>query len=260
MIVTLLTDFGTADYFVAAMKGVVLGRAPGAQVVDVTHEIPPQDVAAAAFTLRAVYRDFPPGTVHVAVVDPGVGSARRPILVCAGGYRFVGPDNGIFGYVLDREPDARVFHLDDPRAFRHPVSSTFHGRDVFAPVAGALAAGADPERLGTGVDDPVRLPPIAPRRAPDGSVEGVVLHVDRFGNCVTSLAPGDLPDGPEGGFRLAVGGGEVRTLRTHYAGAPPGEPFVVPGSAGFLEVSVNGGSAAERLGVRRGAAVALRRA
>jgi S-adenosylmethionine hydrolase len=255
--VTLLTDFGAEDYFVAAMKGVLLARAPGAPLVDVTHHVPPQDVATAAFLLLAVYRDFPPGTVHLAVVDPGVGSARRPLAVTAAGQRFVGPDNGIFSYVLDREPDARVFHLDRPRAFRHPVSTTFHGRDVFAPVAGALAAGADPAELGREVRDPVRLEPIGVRRAAEGTLEGRVLHVDHFGNCVTSVAAGDVPGGLEAGFRLRLGGGEVRALRTHYAGAPPGEPFAVWGSAGFLEVSVNGASAAARLGVRRGDPVTL---
>ena len=257
MIVTLLTDFGTADYFVAAMKGVVLGRAPGARLVDVTHEVPPQDIAAAAFTLLAVYREFPPGTVHVVVVDPGVGSARRAIVVSAAGQRFVGPDNGVFSHVLDREPGARAWHLDDPRHFRHPVSATFHGRDVFAPVAAALAAGAEPESLGGEVGDPVRLEPIAVRRDPDGTVHGTVLHVDRFGNCVTTLAPGDLPAGA-GALRLSVGGREVRELRPHYAGARSGEPFAIAGSAGFLEVSVDGASAAEMLGVRRGDPVVLR--
>ena len=258
MIVTLLTDFGTADYFVAAMKGVLLGRAPDARLVDVTHEIPPQDVPAAAFTLLAVYRDFPPGTTHVAVVDPGVGSARRALVVGAGGQRFVGPDNGIFSYVLDREPDARVRRLDDPRWFRHPVSATFHGRDVFAPVAAALAAGAEPASLGSEVRDPVRLEPIRVRRGPDGAVHGAVLHVDRFGNCVTTLTPADVPDGAGESLRLLVGGREVRGLRRHYAGAEPGEPFAIPGSAGFLELSVDGASAAERLGVRRGDPVELR--
>ncbi len=258
MIVTLLTDFGTADYFVAAMKGVVLGRAPAARLVDVTHEVPPQDVAAAAFTLLAVYRDFPPGTVHLVVVDPGVGSARRAIVASAAGQRFVGPDNGVLGYVLDREPGARVWHLDDPRRFRHPTSATFHGRDVFAPVAAALAMGAEPGSLGSEVRDPVRLASIAVRRDPDGTVHGAVLHVDRFGNCVTTLAPGDLPAGQGEALRLSVGGREVRRLRAHYAGAEPGEPFAIRGSAGFLEVSVDGASAAERLGVRRGDPVVLR--
>ena len=258
MIVTLLTDFGTADYFVAAMKAVVLGRAPDARLVDVTHEVPPQDVRAAAFTLLAVYRDFPPGTVHVAVVDPGVGSARRAVVVSAAGQRFVGPDNGIFSYVLDREPDAAVRRLDDPGWFRHPVSSTFHGRDVFAPVAGALAAGAEPERLGSEIRDPVRLEPLAARREADGTVRGAVLHVDRFGNCVTTLTPADLPERAGDALRLVVGGREVRGLRRHYAGAPPGEPFAIAGSAGFLEVSVDGASAAGLLGVRRGDPVELR--
>src|SRR4030095_142154 len=140
-IITLLTDFGGADYFVAAMKGVILSIQPGVTFVDISHEIPQHDVAAAAFTLLACHRDFPVGTIHLAVVDPGVGSERRPIAISAGGYTFVGPDNGLFSHVLDREPAARVVHLSRQKYFRPNPSTTFHGRDVFAPVAGALASG-----------------------------------------------------------------------------------------------------------------------
>src|ERR687885_853449 len=141
MIVTLLTDFATADYFVGAMKGAVLAVNPRAQVVDITHEIPPQDVEAAAFTLLAAFDAFPAGTVHLAVVDPGVGSARRAVVVEGGGQLFVGPDNGLFGHVYERLAQFRVFHVTNEKYFRARVSETFHGRDVFAPVAGALAGG-----------------------------------------------------------------------------------------------------------------------
>jgi S-adenosyl-L-methionine hydrolase (adenosine-forming) len=260
MIVTLLTDFGTADYFVAAMKGVILGRAPGAAIVDVTHEVPPQQVEDAAFTLLAAYRAFPAGTVHVAVVDPGVGSARRAVVVDAGGHRFVGPDNGLFGWVIEREGGARVFHVTRGEHFRRPVSATFHGRDVFAPVAAALASGVLPDELGPEIRDFVRLPSLRPRRHDDGSLEARVLHVDRFGNVVTGFTADDLP--PDFGaspFRIVAGEGEIRTLRRFYAepGAESGEPFAIWGSAGFLELVSFRGSAAERLGLRRGDPVVI---
>jgi S-adenosylmethionine hydrolase len=146
-VITLLTDFGTEDYFVGAMKGVILTRSPQAVVVDITHAIPPQDVQAGAFMLSAVYADFPAGSIHVAVVDPGVGSDRRPILVETADYLFVGPDNGLFSIVLDRNPDAQVRHLLNAHYFLQDQSSTFHGRDISAPVAAALAEGAPPADL-----------------------------------------------------------------------------------------------------------------
>jgi len=258
MIVTLLTDFGAADYFVAAMKGVILTAAPAATLVDVTHEVPPQDVRAGAFTLLAAYRDFPPGTVHVAVVDPGVGSTRRAIVIDVGAHRFVGPDNGIFGWIVDREPAARAFHATDPTFFRHPVSTTFHGRDVFAPLAAALANGVDPSALGAEVDDLVRLEPLRPKRGEDGALRGSVLHVDRFGNCVTSFTRDDVGDDGAHGIRLAVGGHEIRAVRRFYAEeSTPGRVFAIWGSAGFLELSANRDSAARILAVRPGDPVAL---
>ena len=260
MLVTLLTDFGTADYFVAAMKGVILTRAPAARIVDVTHEIPPHDVRAGAFTLRAVYREFPADTVHVCVVDPGVGSDRRPVVVRAGGHSFVGPDNGLFSYVLDREPDARAWRLDQPRFFRHPVSTTFHGRDVFAPVAAALAAGTPPGEVGTEVSDLARLDPLTAAAAGDGVLRGFIVHLDRFGNCVTSIARDQLPPAlQEAGFLVEIGGHRIRSIRGSYAeaGAAGQEPFGIWGSAGLLEISLDRDSAARTLGVQRGDAVRL---
>jgi len=260
MLVTLLTDFGTADYYVAAMKGVILSRDPRIRLVDVSHDVPPHDVRAGAFTLMAVHRTFPPGTIHVGVVDPGVGSARRPILAIAGGQLFVGPDNGLFSHVLDREPHPRVVHLSDPGFFRHPVSPTFHGRDVFAPVAAALATGTDPGAMGEEITDFVRLDPIAPRRDPDGGVRASVVHVDRFGNCVTGISRDDLPPGAGGrGIRVEIGGREIRVLRRYFAeeGAEEGELFAIWGSAGLLEIAADRDSAARRLGVRPGDPVRL---
>ena len=260
MIVTLLTDFGTADYFVGAMKGAVLSVNPSAQVVDLTHEIPAHDVEAGAYALLASYETFPAGTVHVAVVDPGVGSERRPILAEGGGHYFVGPDNGLFGHVFERLELLRVFHLTNSDFFRPTVSSTFHGRDLFAPVAGHVSRGVMPEDLGVQVEDYVRLARAMPRSLPDGTLEGSVLHVDRFGNCVTNFLPGDVTDEDfRRGAILLVGDEEVRRLKSYYAedDEAPGEPFAIQGSAGFLEVSVFRGSAADRLKVRRGDAVKL---
>jgi S-adenosylmethionine hydrolase len=259
MIVTLLTDFGVADYFVGAMKGAVLSVNPRAQVVDITHEIPAHDIEAAAFTLFAAYQSFPTGTTHVAVVDPGVGSPRRPIVVSAGGHLFVGPDNGVFGYVCERAAEPLVFHATEKRYFRPALSTTFHGRDVFAPLAGALSLGVEPATLGPPVSDYVKLSLPAPRPLPDGTLEGSVIHVDRFGNCVTNITPEDLGEGEsdnEGGgdFCLRVGEHEVTARRRFFAEdtTADGEPFVIKGSAGLLEISVYLDSAARLLGLRRG--------
>ncbi len=255
MLITLLTDFGTADYFVGAMKGVILSMNPQARVVDITHEIPPQEIGAGAFVLMAVYRDFPAGTIHVAVVDPGVGSARRPVLVVAGGHSFVGPDNGIFSYVYEREADCRVFHLNRAEYFRPQRSATFHGRDVFAPVAGALANGTRAEELGDQITDYVRLPELSPRKLADGSLEAKVIHIDHFGNCITNLTRAELTkEMIERGARLVVGATEIRSFRRFFAegSTSPGELFAVWGSAGFLEIAALNASAASLLNVQRG--------
>jgi S-adenosyl-L-methionine hydrolase (adenosine-forming) len=255
MIVTLLTDFSVADYFVGAMKGAVLSVNPRAQVVDITHEIPAHDIESAAFTLFAAYESFPAGTVHVAVVDPGVGSPRRPVVVSADGHLFVGPDNGVFGYVCERATGPLVFHATEKKYSRPTVSTTFHGRDVFAPLAGALSLGVEPATLGPPVSDYVKLSLPAPRRLPGGTLEGSIIHVDRFGNCVTNITPEDLGDGEGGGdFRFRVGEHEISARRRFYAEdtTANGEPFIIKGSAGLLEISVYLDSAARLLGLRRG--------
>ena len=261
MIVTLLTDFGTADYFVGAMKGAVLAVNPRAQVVDITHEIPPQDIEAGAFTLLAAFEAFPPGTVHAAVVDPGVGSSRRAVVVEGGGHLFVGPDNGLFGHVYERLGPFRVFHVRDERYFRPRVSETFHGRDVFAPVAGALALGVRAEELGPEVADFVRLPFARPVGGPEGTLVAAVIHVDRFGNCVTNITREDLTeDEIRRGARLLIGGREIRSFRRFFAeGGERGEPFAVWGSAGLLELAVFRDSAARALGAGRGQRVEVKK-
>jgi len=252
-VVTLLTDFGSADYFVAAVKGVILTINPLVSIVDITHEIPPQDIQSAAFTLLTCYRDFPAGTIHVGVVDPGVGSSRRAIVVSAGSYYFVGPDNGLFSYVLDREPAHQVFHLTAREYFRETPSSTFHGRDVFAPVAAALSRGVKPAKLGPQIEDEVRLPSLAPAKLKDGKVEGRIIHVDHFGNCITNLTRADLPKP----IRLRVKRRVINSFRQFYTDkdGSKNEIFGIWGSAGFLELAVNGASAAALLKAKRGDSV-----
>jgi S-adenosylmethionine hydrolase len=253
MIITLLTDFGIADYFVGAMKGAILSVNPQAQIVDLTHEIPPHDIEAGAFTLLASYQSFPPQTIHVAVVDPGVGSQRRPLLVSGGGRFFVGPDNGLFSYIYEREKMVRVFHLVHEEFFRKPVSDTFHGRDLFAPVAGALSKGVRYSELGEEIKDYVKLAPLAPLRLGEGKLEARVIHIDRFGNCITNLTRADLTEKMIArGARLRVKGQEVASFRRFFAEGETAEQlFAIWGSAGFLEIAANQASAAQFLDVQR---------
>jgi len=254
-VISLLTDFGTVDYFVGAVKGAILSVNPLAVIADITHEVPPQDVEAAAFILLASYKTFPAGTIHVAVVDPGVGSTRRPIIVSAGEQFFVGPDNGIFSYIYDREPSHRTFHVTADKYFRQPVSTTFHGRDIFAPVAAALSNGVKPTAFGSLVTDEVRFETsLTPVIEKDGNVEGRIIHIDRFGNCITNITRDVLKDQPAS---LLVKGKTIGSFRDFYGDSAPNEVFAIWGSAGFLEIAVNRGSAALTLGVKRGEAVIL---
>lgn len=254
-LITLLTDFGSQDYFAGAMKGVILSIHPGASIVDITHEIPPQDIRAAAFNLLAVYKDFPTGTIHVAVVDPGVGSARRGIIIECAGQFFVGPDNGLFSWICDREKKFRAIHLSNQEFFRHPVSDTFHGRDIFAPVAAALSNGVALEEFGPVIDNLSRLESLEPERGEGGVTEAMIIHIDRFGNCVTNLTRDDLAgDEIAAGAKLIIKGREVSAIRSCYAdsGGIPGELCGVLGSAGFLEIAARDSSAARILGAQRG--------
>jgi S-adenosyl-L-methionine hydrolase (adenosine-forming) len=255
MLITLLTDFGTADYFVGAMKGVILTINGEARIVDITHEIPPQDIQAGAFTLLAAYPSFPAKTVHVAVVDPGVGSNRRPILVSGGGQFFVGPDNGLFSYIYEREADARVFHLTREEYFRQAVSATFHGRDVFAPIAAALSNGIKPEQLGDEITDYARLPQLKLKLLGGNIVEASIIHVDRFGNCVTNLTPEDITEEMIArGVSLMINGRKITSFRRFFAeeGKSPGDLFGIWGSAGYLEIAAYRASASQLLSAERG--------
>jgi S-adenosyl-L-methionine hydrolase (adenosine-forming) len=268
-VITLLTDFGTKDYFVAAVKGVILSNNPSASIIDITHEVPAQDIQAGAFTLLTCYRDFPERTIHMAVVDPGVGSARRPIVIKAGSHYFVGPDNGLFSYVLDQEPSHKIFQVTASKYFRQPPSPTFHGRDVFAPVAAALANGVKPHAFGPRIKDEVRLAPLSPVKRPDGKLEGRIIHIDRFGNCITNFTRADRNDSQQPA--LLVKRRVISTFRQFFAEEqvspddqtsqdeqpPTDELFAIWGSAGFLELAINGGSAATLLRTKRGDPVIL---
>ena len=258
-VITLLTDFGARDYFVGAMKGVILSINPRATIVDLTHEIPPQDIHAAAFNLLACYKDFPAGTIHLAVVDPGVGSNRRPILVETGDQFFIGPNNGLFSWIIDREREFTAWQIANEQLFRKPVSSTFHGRDVFAPVAGALSIGVPPESCGAAFLDLVALERLTPRQTENG-FEGSVIHIDRFGNCITNFTAEHIDEERiAAGAKLIVNDKEVSSIRKFFAdqSGPKNELFMLVGSAGFVEIASQNASAAAILSAKRGDAVLL---
>ncbi|HKC64066.1 MAG TPA: SAM-dependent chlorinase/fluorinase [Pyrinomonadaceae bacterium] len=260
--ITLLTDFGTADYFVGAMKGVILTINPDASLVDITHEIAPQNILSGAFTLSAVYKNFPEGTIHVAVVDPGVGSHRRAIVVSARKQYFVGPDNGLFSFIFDEGKEARVFHATNEDYFHHPVSNTFHGRDIFAPVAAALSKGIRPEKLGPEITDYIRLPNLKPNLIGAGKLEASIIHIDRFGNCITNLTRRYITDEwIARGLTLTVNGRKITSFRRFFAEETDASDnlFAIWGSAGYLEIASNRASAAEILRARTGQQILVMR-
>ncbi len=250
--ITLLTDFGTGDYYVGAVKGTLLRLAPEARIVDLSHDLPPGDVETAAFVLAAAAPAFPAGTVHLAVVDPGVGSARRRLVLSAHGQRFVAPDNGLLTHLLAAGTVHAVARddLDLPAP-----GETFHGRDRFAPVAAALAGGLDPATFGPEITDALRLPIPAPRCEGEVAI-GRVAHIDRFGNLVTDLPSGWLPAGRA--FTLTCSDLVVVRRARWYEEIPAGEPAAVPGSLGTLELSLRDDSLAARSGALRGTEVRLR--
>jgi len=254
-ILTLTTDFGLSDHYVGVMKGVVLDICPEAQIVDISHDVTAYAIAEGAFTIAQAYRYFPPGTVHVVVVDPGVGSARRPILVAAAGQLFVAPDNGVLSMIDTVRPVVRL--LSNDAYFRHPVSRTFHGRDIFSPVAAHLANGVAPEEMGPLLNDYIREDYDKPRPNGPQSWLGVILKVDRFGNLVTNFSQHQFGGIASGNFSLAIGLTEIRLASSTYDSSLPGELFVIGGSSGYLEVSLNQGSAAQRIGCQSGSLAEL---
>jgi S-adenosylmethionine hydrolase len=253
-VVTFTTDFGRADGYAGAMKGVVLSLAPDAVLVDISHDIPARDVAAGALTLAQAASCFPRGSIHVAVVDPGVGGTRAEVVVAAGGAYFVGPDNGLLA--LAAPPPRRAWRIESAAFRREPASPTFHGRDVFAPAAGRLAAGWPAEQAGAPLDD-IAPAPVAASAPLGDDVDAQVIHVDGFGNLVTSRGAGvALP----GRWRLEHDGGalELTGGRT-FSDVAVGEPVLYLGSGGQIEIAVRDGSAAAVTGLARGARLRLRR-
>ena len=248
-IITLTTDFGQDDPFAGIMKGVILSICANARVVDITHGVPNHDILAGAMVLVSSCCYFPRGTIHVAVVDPGVGSSRRPLLAISDDYAFVGPDNGLLARAISSEQSVKVFHLTEPAHFLKPVSQTFHGRDVFAPVAAWLSRGRQPESFGTAIDDWIPLDWPSPRRV-GKSLFGTVLRVDRFGNLITNISAGDLvcPASTPQEIEIHIRGSAISQLYRSYAEATSDEPFAIIGSVGLLEIAVRQASAAALLG------------
>ncbi len=261
-VITLLTDFGVSDPFVGVMKGVILGINPAAVIVDLCHGTRAYDPSEAAFILLSSYRHFPKGTIHVAVIDPGVGGPRRPILAACDGHLFIGPDNGLLGPLAEQAGPLNVRAITADRYFLRPVSATFHGRDVFAPVGAHLSLGAEPAGFGEPIDDYVRL--ALPRPSPCGasSIRGEILYIDRFGNLVTNIARADLEllaaGSPITALLVQLTGRQVPIV-AYYAQLPPGVPGAVVGSADYLEIFVNQRDASRLLGMDRGSEVVVSR-
>jgi S-adenosylmethionine hydrolase len=250
--ISLTTDFGLADGFVGIMKGVILRIAPHVHFVDLTHEIAPQDVRQAAHVLARAAPYFPEATIHLAVVDPGVGSARRPLLVTTERAAYVGPDNGIFSAAL-AEPSAQAWELDQPRFWLPQVSRTFHGRDIFAPVAAYLANGVSPEQLGHPITDPIRLAVTEPRRHFVGGMSGEIVSIDRFGNLISNIPAAWVATGR---WHCRIGGHEAPLLNT-YAETISEALLGLIGSDNAVEIAVRNGNAAQQLGVGIGTPIEL---
>lgn len=251
-IVTLLTDFGTVDGFVGAMKGIILNRAPHATVIDITHDIPPQDIHCGAWALREAAATFPRGTVHVAVVDPGVGTARRPLLLSSRGHFFIGPDNGLLS--LASEPGCPGWILDRPTWHNQPVSSTFHGRDIFASVAGYLAAEISPQDCGSPVSNWIKIEePVSVQKT--DTIQGQVLHIDRFGNLITNISQQLV--GTSDAWIVKLADRPIGPIHQTFGDVSWGEWVAYWGSSHLLEIGIYGKNAAAEINYRGGSAEAI---
>lgn len=266
-IITLTTDFGTEDAYVAAMKGVILGVNPLAGVVDICHTVEPQDIARAAFVISTACEYFPQGTIHMLVVDPGVGGQRRAIILKTPRAFFVAPDNGVLSYIIEAlkkespspqespsglefeglPPGLQAVSITNPLFWHHPVSSTFHGRDIFAPVAAHLSLGVPMEEFGDNIDTVLTLPVPHPRTGEGGALIGKVIHIDRFGNLITDIKKEDLPSDQ---LSLNIVGHVIEGLSTSYSDGD--KLLALLGSGGYLEIALRNGSAATFLGARVG--------
>lgn len=254
-IITLLTDFGLRDHFVASMKGVMLGLNPDLNLVDISHLVPPQDIRTGAFVLGQAYACFPSGTIHLVVVDPGVGTERRVLAATAGGHYFVAPDNGILSYVQKAEEDFQAFEVTADHYYRKPVSSTFHGRDIFAPVAAWISRDIPLHQLGNELPEPVQMEILAPARVKENLIQAAIMAVDHYGNMITNLTPGHLPEFDPAKplpFKILAGKKEIASYQVNYGDAKQGEVFIIEGSTGCIEISMRGTSAAAALGLKAG--------
>jgi S-adenosylmethionine hydrolase len=258
-IITLTTDFGAKDAFAGSMKGVILKINPQTQIIDISNEINPQDIWEAAYTLRSAYSHFPKGTVHVAVVDPGVGSGRRPIIVVTESYYFVGPDNGLFTLIYQEAERIRVHHITSTHYYLPNPGPTFHGRDIFAPVAGWLAKGIASANFGEEITDYVKMN-IPTTKITPNSIEGHIVHIDRFGNIITNITYKEIqllsPEGVDlGATSVSFAGKLIKGLKKFYAEAAPGEPGAIINSSGALEIFMYKQNARTSLSVKRGETV-----
>jgi S-adenosylmethionine hydrolase len=259
-IITLTTDFALRDHFVGTLKGVILDIVPDAEIVDICHSIPPFDILDGTLTIAQAYKYFPTRTVHLVVVDPGVGGARRPIVASTDRYHFVAPDNGLLSCVYGEEPGIQVRHITAEHYFAQPLSNTFHARDIFAPVAAYLAKGIDVSKLGPGISDYVRFNLPKPIPWGENNWSGVVLKVDRFGNLITNISPRDVSQmfqtNPPS-FNISIAGRGITQRKASYSEGAPGDLFAIVGSMGYLEIAANQTSAAQILGVGKGSEFTL---
>jgi S-adenosylmethionine hydrolase len=257
-IVTLTTDFGLNDHFVGTIKGVILDIVPEAEIVDISHAVQPFDVLDGALAIAQSYAYFPVGTVHMVVVDPGVGTARRPLIVSTDRHHFVAPDNGVLSLVYAREERLRARHVTGTHYFMQPISGTFHARDIFSPITAYLAKGVDPAKFGDEISDFMRFNAPKPKPVDEKTMRGVVLKVDRFGNLITNITPQDLPalfEASPPPFKINVGQREITEIHSNYAEGEPNEVFGILGSMGYLEIAANRAAAAQLAGASKGSEV-----
>ena len=261
MIITLITDFGTRDYFVGSLKGVILGINPEARIVDISHEVGPQNILEAAFLLKSSYRYFPRDSIHMVIVDPGVGGARRPILAAAGDHSFVAPDNGVLSWVFSEEESVRVYEITESKYFLNSPGRTFQGRDLFSPVAAWLSRGIAAKDFGKEIRDFKKIEIPAPILRGEGEIEGEVLYIDRFGNIITTLTGPHLKpfELVKDTLEIMLLNDRIHGMKSTYSETPPGEVGALLNSCGHLEVYINLGHAASRLNASVGDPVKVRR-
>lgn len=259
-LITFTTDFGTSDHYVGTMKGVIYNINPAAQIVDISNSVHSYDVLDGALTIAQAYQYFPADTIHLVIVDPGVGSSRRPLVVNTGKHTFVAPDNGVLSLVYEREERISARHITAEHYYLQPVSQTFHGRDVFAAVVGWLSKGVEGAKFGEEITDFVRFAAPKPKPVSDKLMKGVILKVDKFGNLITNITPKEVPQlfQPEApSFKILIGKHEITRMRTSYAEGAAGEVFGILGSMGFLEIATHRGAAARVVGADKGSDVGI---